>query len=137
MTSSRETLHTLKERHLKPLDPAEDIRHRKLVDANGDPLGKIEGLLVDDHDDKVRFLRVQAGGFLGIGTSESLVPVEAITKIDEDVVHVNQTRERIARSPAYEPQIVSDGYFADVYGHYGYTPYWDRDYVYPSFPYYP
>jgi sporulation protein YlmC with PRC-barrel domain len=83
-TSARETLHTLKEMHVTPRDPTQDIRSRKIVDANGEALGKIEGLLIDDQENKVRFLRVASGGFLGIGQDKALIPVEAITKIGED-----------------------------------------------------
>lgn len=135
-TSAKETLHNLKEMHLTPRDPAQDIRMRKIVDANGAPLGTIGGLLVDDQENKVRFLRVTSGGFLGLGQDEALIPVEAITRIEEDVVHVNQTLERISGAPTYNPPMRDDRYYESVYGYYGFGPYWAAGYMYPAFPYY-
>ncbi len=136
-TSATETLHTLKEMHVTPRDPAQDIRSRKIEDANGESLGKIEGLLIDDQENKVRFLRVASGGFLGVGQDTALIPVEAITKIGKDVVRVNQTRERISAAPTYNPSLIDDRYYTGLYGYYGYGPYWAAGYAYPSYPYYP
>ncbi len=135
-TSAKETLHTLKEMQLTPRDPAQDIRSRKIVDVNGESLGKIEGLLIDDQENKVRFLRVASGGFLGIGQDKALIPVDAITKITDDVVHVNQTRERICGAPRYNPSLIDDRYYSGLYGYYGFGPYWSSGYAYPSYPYY-
>ncbi|CAN5455051.1 hypothetical protein BH09MYX1_BH09MYX1_26820 [soil metagenome] len=136
-TSAKVTLHTMKEMHVTPRDPAQDIRSRKIVDTRGEPLGKIEALLVDDQEDKVRFLRVASGGFLGIGRDKALIPVEAITEITDDVVRVNQTRQRISGAPMYDPALVDDNYYEGLYGYYGYGPYWGLGYVYPPYPYYP
>jgi sporulation protein YlmC with PRC-barrel domain len=137
MTSAKETLHTLKEMRMTPSDPAQDIRSRRVVDSDGQSLGKIDGLLVDDREEKVRFLRVEFGGFLGIGETKSLIPVEAITKIGDKVVTVNQTRERIVGAPVYDPSLVDDRYYDSLYGYYGWAPYWGNGYVYPPYPYYP
>jgi sporulation protein YlmC with PRC-barrel domain len=123
--------------HLTTRDPAEDIRSRKVVDAAGQDIGEIEALLIDDQEEKVRFLRVASGGFLGMGQSKVLIPVEAISKIGHHVVHVDQTRERIASAPTYDPELVDDQYYGGLYGYYGYQPYWGSGYVYPSYPYYP
>ena len=109
---------------------------RKIVDANGEALGKIEGLLIDDQENKVEFLRVASGGFLGIGQDKALIPVEAITKITDDVVRVNQTRERICGAPTYNPSLIDDRYYSGLYGYYGFGSYWSAGYAYPSYPYY-
>ncbi len=136
-TSAKETLHTLKEMHLTPRDAAQDIRSRKIVDVDGASLGKIGGLIVDDQEHRVRFLRVTSGGFLGLGQDEALIPVEAITKIDDDVVLVNQTRERITGAPTYNPPLVDDRYYENIYGYYGLRPYWSTaGYIYPPYPFY-
>ncbi len=123
--------------HLATRDRAEDIRSRKVVDAAGKDIGKIEALLIDDQEQKVRFLRVASGGFLGMGKSKVLIPVEAISKIEDHVVHVDQTRERIASAPDYDPELVDDQYYESLYGYYGYQPFWGAGYVYPSYPFYP
>jgi CBS domain-containing protein len=62
--------------------------------------------------------------------------VDAISRITADTVYVNQSRERIAGAPRYDPALVEDYYVNDVYSHYGYPPYWGTDYTYPPYPYY-
>ncbi len=61
----------------------------------------------------MRFLEVGSGGFLGIGETTFLLPVEAVTKVDEDSVRVNQRRDRVAGAPKYDPDLVERTYLAD------------------------
>lgn len=56
--------------------------------------------------------------------TKSLIPVEAITKIGDKVVTVNQTRERVVGAPVYDPSLVDDRYYDSLYGYYGWAPYW-------------
>ena len=118
-------------------DPAEDIRGRDVIDTTGEELGEVDDLFIDDRERKVRFLEVSTGGFLGLGATKFLLPVEAITRITEDTVYVNQSRERVAGAPRYDPTLIDERYVSDLYGHYGYPPYWGPGYKYPPFPYYP
>lgn len=113
----------------------DDVRGRQVMDNNGDGIGKVADLLVDDDEDKVRFLLVEHGGFLGFGETKSLIPVDAVTKITEDDVFVDQSRDRVAAAPGYDPDLVDDQpYQSDIYSHYGYGPYWGAGYMYPTFP---
>lgn len=118
-------------------NPDEDIRDRNVKDKDGEDLGRVNDLLIDDVQNKVRFMEVGSGGFLGLGEHKSFIPIDAITRIDEDV-HIDQTREYVAKAPAYDPDLVDQSsYYEDVYGYYGYPPYWGATYTYPGFPYYP
>ncbi len=135
-TRAKRTLRTMNEADLTTRDKAEDIRGRKVVDAAGEEIGKIDALFIDDQENKVRFLRVASGGFLGMGKSKVLIPVEAIKKIEEDVVRVDQTRDQVSNAPAYDPDLVDDSYYEGLYGHYGYQPYWGAGYMYPAYPYF-
>jgi len=134
-------LRRLSDTELTVADPAEDIRDRKVVDRDGEELGEVDDLLIDERDKRVRFLEVASGGFLGIGEKKFLLPVEAITRISEDTVYVNQTRQHIVGAPAYDPDLIhedaGEGYYGDVYKYYGYPPYWGPGYTYPPYPYYP
>lgn len=135
------TLVRLSDTELTVADPAEDIRDRDVVDRDGAELGDVADLFIDRSDKRVRFLEVTSGGFLGIGATKFLIPVEAIIRISADTVYVNQTRQHIANAPAYDPDLIhedvgEDSYYGDVYRHYGYPPYWGPGYTYPSYPYY-
>ncbi|MDQ2757689.1 MAG: PRC-barrel domain-containing protein [Actinomycetota bacterium] len=112
---------------------ANDVRGREVKDKDGEGIGKVADLLVDDLEDKVRFFLVEHGGFLGFGEKTSLIPVDAVTKITEDAVFIDQSRERVAAAPGYNPDLVNDRpHHASVYSHYGYTPSWVGGYLYPT-----
>ncbi|WP_328474423.1 PRC-barrel domain-containing protein [Actinoplanes sp. NBC_00393] len=103
-------------------NPDEDIRGSKVVDNDGEDLGKVDDLLIDATERKVRMLRLEHGGILGIGGTPSFIPVDAVTAID-DVVHVGQSREHVTGAPHYDPDLVNaDELYEELYRHYGYTP---------------
>lgn len=118
-------------------DPAEDIRHRDVRDRHGEDIGKVDDLMLDAQEGKVRFLVVGSGGFLGIGKDETFIPIDAITSITDEEVRIDQTREHVAGAPAYDPDLADQApYFQDVYRYYGFGPYWGPGYAYPGYPYY-
>ena len=136
--TTKPTLVKLGDTELTVGDPNEDVRGRTVLDRNNDEIGHVDALMIDDRDTKVRFLQVAAGGFLGLGERKFLIPVDAITRIDADHVHIDQTRERVANAPVYDPTLVAEhDYYDDLYGYYGYAPYWAPGYAYPAYPYYP
>jgi sporulation protein YlmC with PRC-barrel domain len=91
-------------------DPAEDIRGRKVLDKQGEEVGDVDDLFVDQPEKRVRFLQVASGGFLGLGETKFLIPVDAITKISRDAVHINQMRQSVAGAPRYDPDLVDRRY---------------------------
>ncbi len=118
-------------------DPAEDIRGRTVRDREGEEIGDVKSLLLDEQERRVRFVEVESGGFLGLGGETRLVPVDAITDVTEDGVRVEATREHVHGSPVYDPEVVDEEtYYARVYDYYGYAPYWGAGYAYPTYPYY-
>jgi sporulation protein YlmC with PRC-barrel domain len=103
----------------------EDIRGRAVKDKDGRAIGKIEGLLVDDVEQKVRFIEVASGGFFGFGETKSFIPVEAITHISEREVSIGHTAEHVAGAPRYNPHLVATDthFFFNLYPYYGYEGY--------------
>jgi sporulation protein YlmC with PRC-barrel domain len=136
-TRETATLRKLTDTNSAVADPAEDVRERKVLDKTGGELGTVDDLLIDDRDRKVRFLQVAAGGLLGLGETKFLVPVDAITRISSEAVHIDQTREHVTGGRRYDPTLVSERQWTELYRHYGYTPYWEAGYVYPAYPFYP
>jgi len=136
-TRQPERLVELRDSEMTLADSGEDVRGRTVLDRNGNEIGTVDALLLDEGESKVRFLRVKAGGFLGIGARKFLVPVDAVTAVDADHVHVDRTREQAAGAPIYDPNLAYDqDYYGDVYGYWGYAPYWGPGYVAPMYPYY-
>ncbi|MFD0428108.1 PRC-barrel domain-containing protein [Streptomyces zhihengii] len=104
-------------------DADEDVRGRKVTDAEGNDLGRVGDLIVDADERKVRFLLVEHGGFLGLGEKKSFVPVDAVVRITDTQVHIAPSHEQVAEAPAYDPDLVdANEYYAGVYRHYGYAP---------------
>ena len=128
-TQDNVTLHKLSDTGQTVANAAEDIRGRKVKDKDGKELGTVDDLLIDDQERKVRFLRVEHGGFLGVGETKSFIPVDAITKITGDDVHINHSRDHVAKAPRYDPKLVDDNtYYDSIYGYYGYMPFWGAGY---------
>ena len=115
----------------------EDIRGRRVKDKDGRDIGKIEGLMVDDVEQKVRFIEVATGGFLGFGETRSFIPVEAITRISEGEVSISHTGDRVAGAPRYDPSLVATDthYFFNLYPYYGYQGYLGFYRLGASYPY--
>jgi hypothetical protein len=106
--------------------------------CNGEEIGDVKSLLIDESDRKVRFLEVESGGLLGFASERRLLPVDAVVRVEEGAVRVDQTHDHVHGSPAYDPQLAyDDSYYGDVYDHYGHLPYWTAGYMYPTYPYYP
>ncbi len=118
-------------------DSAQDIRNRKVIDRHNEEIGRVSALFIDVGERKVRMLEVRAGGFLGLGDRHFLLPVDAITSVAKDRVHINETRDRVVNSPAYDPALIDRPpreYWEPFYGYYGLSPYWGSGYLYPHFP---
>ena len=133
------TLRRLSDANLTVANPDYDIRCRKVIDRNCDEIGDIDDLMIDDREQRVRFMRVGTGGLLGIGETKLMIPIDAIARITEDAVGINQSRDFAADAPPYDPALVndvSDDYWGRTYGYWGYGPYWAPGYVYPAYPYY-
>lgn len=125
MTMNNAALYLLGDRGQTIDGPVNDIRGREVKDINGMSIGRISDLLIDSRDKKVRFLLVDHGGFLGFGEKRSLIPAETITKITEHDVLIDQSRERVASAPGYEPHFIDNrDHHTGTYEHYGYAPYW-------------
>ncbi len=118
-------------------DPAQDIRGRNVIDRHGDAIGHVSDLFIDKNERKVRLLQVSAGGFLGLGDRHFLVPVDAVARVSQAEVHIDQTRDKVAKSPAYDPKLSEvplHNWWAGYYGYYGYSPYGSPAYLNPVFP---
>lgn len=134
MDNAPGTLIDLTDTALALAEPADDLRGRTVVDLNGDEVGDVDGLIIDETERRARFLQVGSGGFLGLGEKKQLVPVDAITDVDDDVVQISTERTHVAGGPVYDPEVVlASRYYEDLYGYYGYPPFWAPGYMYPGF----
>jgi len=81
-------------------NPDDDLRGKAVYDAQGQRIGSVSDLYIDRQDREVRYLEVGAGGFLGIGEKNYLVPVEAVTEVAEDRVTIKPGRTEKVEDPS-------------------------------------
>jgi len=115
----------------------EDVRGRKVLDNVGFTVGTVDDLMIDDAQNKVRFLRVECGGFLGLGATHVMIPIEAIASITGDAVTIDRGAEHLQGASRYDPLLLRDQderYWGDVSGYYGFAPFWGREYTHPPYP---
>jgi len=102
------TLTLMRDSHLTVADAAEDIRGRTVKARDGTEIGKVDDLLIDHDERRVRLMRVESGGFLGVGETQVFIPIDAITMITDVDVWINQSHVHVAREPRYEPHLVTE-----------------------------
>lgn len=79
---------------------ADELIGTDVVNANDEDLGQIEDLLITK-DQGVVGVVVGVGGFLGLGTKNVAVPVEALTELEEDRVLIEMSREQLEEAPDF------------------------------------
>ncbi len=103
-------------------DPNANLRGREALDRAGERVGEVDSLLIDG-ERRVRFLRLATDPLLTITERHTLVPVEAIDRVEADRVHLDPLRERIFSAPPYETgQIYPAEYYAGLLNYYGHGP---------------
>lgn len=118
------TLVPLRDTDLVVADERDDIRGRKVIASDGQELGEVKSLFVDEDERRVRFFELETGGLFGLGAETRLVPIEAIEEASQEAVRIGATTEQVQGSPPYDPQLAYDlRYFDDLHGYYGFTPY--------------
>lgn len=113
-----------------------DVRGLRVEDENGEAVGTVTDLVVDDVEKSGHFLVAERGGFIGLGTRHTDIPVQAVARDTENAVRLPHPRSHIMSAPAYAPDLVDDRtYRQSIYHHYGYPPFADTDYGCPVVPY--
>ena len=79
-----------------------DARGIKVLDKNGDEVGAVEELYVWQDSSTVHLLVVAADD------RHFLLPVHAVTNVDEEGVKVETSKDKILGSPEYNPDEVPD-----------------------------
>jgi len=100
-------------------DRTSDLRGLGVFNRNGEQMGTVEDFYVDTLDREVRFLDIGAGGFLGLGEKRFLIPVEAVARIYEDGVTVDQHPEKASEPPLFGTKVLPQAaYERDFYDNY-------------------
>jgi sporulation protein YlmC with PRC-barrel domain len=106
-------------------DPADDLRGLTVVDACHHRVGEVDGLIIDEEHRRARLLVVASGGVVGLVRMRRLVPVEAVTRVD-DVVHIDVSHVQVHRAE-YDPDLAPSLAYQQMCTHYGYPPFWEKE----------
>ena len=107
-----------------------DLRGYSVKDKDGVDIGKVHDLLIDLHENKVRFLVVQAGGFLGMGQKLFAVPWNAL-KLDTQNKRfvLDMDKDRLKSAPGFDsdhwPNMADPTWAKGIHSYYGTQPYSD------------
>ena len=113
MKEARERSHVL----LMP----RDLIHRVVTDPYDDRIGYVRDLLIDEADWKVRFLHVTVGGHLGFHDHHILIPIEAVQRVSEGFITIEQSRQKVQGAPELDPNILLQPRLRrEIYEYYGY-----------------
>jgi sporulation protein YlmC with PRC-barrel domain len=102
----RSNLTKLSETDLPLEEPWQDMRGLAVYDIQDDQIGSVEDLYVDRELRLASYLVVSAGGFLGIGKKNFLVPVEEVSRdVGEERVTVTVPKDKVLNSPEFDSDL--------------------------------
>lgn len=109
---------------------ASTLKGDKVVNQQGEDLGKIEELMIDVDRGRVAYAVLSFGGFLGMGDKLFAIPWQAFA-VDtaEKRLVLNADKELLKKATGFDkdnwPNMADPAWGTKLYGYYGYKPYWD------------
>jgi sporulation protein YlmC with PRC-barrel domain len=121
MTISHAELVYLRRSGFEIAPATDDLTGMVVVDPSGLRIGEVGDMVIDVEARRARLILAVSGGILGFATSEILVPVETVTKVD-DRVHVDRSYNDMQAGSVLAG---TERPFAEAYEAYGIVPSWD------------
>ncbi len=102
----------------------------KVVNANGDTLGKIEAIMLDVGSGRIAYAVLSFGGFLGIGSKLFAIPWSALTlDAKEKRFVLNVSKEKLENAEGFDkdhwPSMADTAWAIKVHEYYAVVPYWE------------
>lgn len=130
MKTTQATLYKMNDLGWTFAHPTDDIRTYHVINECGEKIGKVEDLMIDELEHKTRYMQVGEGGILGLGETRFLIPVEAITLIENDTVHIDRNHKS-TKKPVFDPEMVETELDCCFTGN---PPYIMGTFMYQGFP---
>ena len=101
----------------------------KVVNAEGDDLGKISEIMLDVPEGRIAYAVLEFGGVLGMGNKLFAVPWQSLV-LDADnkcfILDIDQ--ERLKKAPGFDkdnwPSMADEQWASSIHSFYGKQPYW-------------
>lgn len=108
------------------------LKGDKLINPDGEDLGKIEDFIVDTRTGQVIYAILSFGGILGIGNKLFAVPWNAMDlNTDKHAFVLNVDKDKLKNAPGFEkeswPDMTRRDWGESVHKFYGQQPYWAKE----------
>ena len=109
---------------------ASTLKGDKVVNKQGEDLGKLEELMIDLDRGRIAYAVLSFGGFLGMGDKLFAIPWQAfgVDTVEKRLV-LNADKELLKKAPGFDkskwPNMADPTWGTNLYKYYGYKPYWD------------
>ena len=103
------------------------IKGDKVVNIDGDDIGKIEELMIDLHDGRAAYAVLSFGGFLGMGDKLFAIPWQALSlKVHKHAFALDITKDVLERAEGFDKDNLplTRNELSRIYTYYGYQPHW-------------
>jgi sporulation protein YlmC with PRC-barrel domain len=110
---------------------ADTLTGDKVVNGEGDNLGKIEHIMLDVPSGRIAYVVLSFGGFLGMGDKLFAIPWNAlILDADGKCFVLDVPKERLEKAPGFDkdrwPSMADQRWASDLHKFYGVEPYWEN-----------
>lgn len=107
---------------------ASTIKGDKVINTEGEDLGKIEELMIDLYDGRIAYAVLSFGGFLGLDNKLFAIPWGALSlRVDEHAFVLNVHKEVLEKAEGFDKNnwpLTNREWLSSMYSYYGYQPYW-------------
>lgn len=111
------------------IQKANDLKGMKVVNPEGEDLGKIEELMIDCDNGKIAYAVLSFGGVLGFGDKLFAVPWDALEVLaTKNEIVLSVDKEMLEQAPGFDknnwPDVADRRWQEEVYTYYNFHPYW-------------
>lgn len=109
---------------------ASTLEGNRVVNRQDESLGKIEDLMIDLDRGRIAYAVLSFGGVLGIGDKLFAIPWQALSFDPAQKRFIlGVDKSLLDRAPGFDknnwPDMADPAWGAQLYGYYGYPPYWE------------
>lgn len=109
---------------------AETLEGDKVVNRQGDTLGKVTDIMLDVPRGRIAYAVMSAGGFLGMGDKLFAIPWSALTlDTDRKCFVLDADKSLFDNAPGFDkdhwPSDADMGWHQSVHQHYNSRPFWE------------
>ena len=104
----------------------ERLEGREVVDREGDKLGHVVDILIDQFHHEQSFIEIETDGFLGMGRKHLLAPLH-IDETANDPIIVDAVKRELHDAPDYDPSMMlSEEYETALAGYWNLPYHWTK-----------